>query len=628
MLMRSGESMAVFVRSMCVAVVLALVAVACAAEVTVVTPRSVESAVENPAEVDDGETQESTRATTTPDRDQNSSSSAEPESTAEATPSPTPTNPADEADTDEPLSEEPTPPEPEAEQTEPETPPTPTPDPAPTAEPTPTTEPSPTPEPTPSPPPGVAPIERLLELSRLDEASCPDGVAARGVTCYVATLPSDRYAPNPQSTVEVFLALVDNGDPQGAGPVVFLQGGPGIGSVTSAPSFAGTAHDVLFVDQRGTGFSTPKLSCPEADEEWEGFYSDDPEVRLDDQFATRLDILERCASRLEDEGVALADFNTAAAATDLELIRRLFGYETWAIWGISYGTRLGLTLMRDYPAGVRAAVLDSVLPFEVDFFATIPQNALRSFDELDRACAAERCETDHGDFAENLQILARQLDQEPFVVDVVRPGTGETFPFRVDGQQLINMVFNQLYSTRQLRALPRQIARPEAGGLAEIVNGFVLRRDPSQLDLAVGLYYTTWCREELPFYNDATDDSLIQAQLTRYGSGFAAALSSDGSDQICEIFAVPPSEAIDDEPLVNSSIPTLVFAGRFDPITPPTWSRQVADALGQATYVEFIDHGHGMSNACSASLRLRFLVDPGTELDVSCVQTTQPPNFE
>ncbi|MCK7504015.1 MAG: alpha/beta hydrolase [Desulfobacterales bacterium] len=46
---------------------------------------------------------------------------------------------------------------------------------------------------------------------------------------------------------------------------------------------------------------------------------------------------------------------------------RRCGFETWNLQGISYSTRLMLTVARRHPAGVRSVILDSVLPPEVNF---------------------------------------------------------------------------------------------------------------------------------------------------------------------------------------------------------------------------------------------------------------------
>jgi len=484
-----------------------------------------------------------------------------------------------------------------------------------------------TPEATVTPEPVPPPLGDALAMSTLTSVACPADVAGNQVTCAVATLPLNPFSPDPSETVTLMTALVDNDDLSTIGPVVFLQGGPGVGSVTNAKRFAGRSHDVLFVDQRGTGYSIPKLDCPEADENWVGQFSNDPAVRLPNAGTARIAAYRQCSQRLANQGVDLNAFNTAAAAADIELLRQLFEYEQWSLWGISYGTRLGLTVMRDYPDGVRAAVLDSIVPFEVDFFATLPENAFRSITALDGSCDDTVCAEAHGDFLENLAEVAQELNQNPAIVQATRPSSGTRFPFRVGGTELIDMVFIQLYSTSSLRALPRQISRADFGGIEELVASYVSRRDPEAIDLAIGLYYATWCREEFPFYDSSVDDAILAELQPAFGTAFSDSLSSDGLEQVCEIFKVSPAGVLEDQPLV-SDIPTLVFAGAFDPITPPQWSRQVADQLTSVTYVEMADHGHGMSSVCTATIRFAFLQSPSDTPDISCALTTPGPAFE
>jgi len=506
--------------------------------------------------------------------------------------------------------------------------PLPTVTPVPTATPLPTVTPVPTatPLPTATPEPKL-PLSAALQMSSLQPVDCPASVAAAQVVCNVATMPLNPFDPDANQMVAVMTALVDNGNPNGTGPVVFLQGGPGVGSVENAKRFVGGGHDVLFVDQRGTGYSEPKLNCPEADDLWVRQHTDDEANRLVDPDTTKLSAYRSCAARLDAQGLDLDHFNTSTAAADIELLRQLLGHEQWAIWGISYGTRLGLAVMRDYPAGVKAAVLDSVVPFEVDFFATLPENAWRSMTALDAACDATTCAADHGDFIDNLAELTRQLDQQSIAVPVTRPVSGTSFRFRVTGRQLIDMVFNQLYVTGSLGSMPRQISRAEFGGLEEIASAYVRRRDPERIDLSIALYYSTWCREEFPFYDETTDDELLDSLRPDFGTSFALSLSADGVGQLCEIFEVSPSAAVENRP-ITSEIPTLVFAGAFDPITPPRWSRQVAQSLGNATYVELANHSHGMVTNCPASIRTQFLSDPSAALDISCAESTTAPSFD
>ena len=57
-------------------------------------------------------------------------------------------------------------------------------------------------------------------------------------------------------------------------------------------------------------------------------------------------------------------YQTNHLAADTNWVRQVLGYSSINLYGVSYGTRLGLTIMKEYPTVVRSAVLDGVVPFQ------------------------------------------------------------------------------------------------------------------------------------------------------------------------------------------------------------------------------------------------------------------------
>jgi pimeloyl-ACP methyl ester carboxylesterase len=76
----------------------------------------------------------------------------------------------------------------------------------------------------------------------------------------------------------------------------------------------------------------------------------------------------------------------------------------------------------------------------------------------------------------------------------------------------------------------------------------------------------------------------------------------------------------DDEP-VESDIPVLILAGQFDPVTPPTWGKAVAERLENSAFVEFPGQGHGVTldTPCAFEIMDLFLTSPYAKPDLSCV---------
>ena len=58
-------------------------------------------------------------------------------------------------------------------------------------------------------------------------------------------------------------------------------------------------------------------------------------------------------------GVDLAAYNSAENAADLADLRTALGIDGWNLYGVSYGSNLAMSELRDHPEGIRSVVLDS-----------------------------------------------------------------------------------------------------------------------------------------------------------------------------------------------------------------------------------------------------------------------------
>jgi len=78
---------------------------------------------------------------------------------------------------------------------------------------------------------------------------------------------------------------------------------------------------------------------------------------------------------------------------------------------------------------------------------------------------------------------------------------------------------------------------------------------------------------------------------------------------------------------VDTTIPTLVLAGQFDPVAGVALSRQVADEIGAyAVWVEFPRLGHNVRafSSCATGIVSRFIERPEATPDTSC-RLRRPP---
>jgi pimeloyl-ACP methyl ester carboxylesterase len=98
---------------------------------------------------------------------------------------------------------------------------------------------------------------------------------------------------------------------------------------------------------------------------------------------------------------------------------------------------------------------------------------------------------------------------------------------------------------------------------------------------------------------------------------------------LCEAWEIEPADPVVKEAVV-SSVPALILAGQFDPITPPKWGRLAAETLSNSFFYEFPNMGHGVmdSNRCALEIGLQFLDDPTVEPDAPCMEELTGPNFK
>lgn len=453
------------------------------------------------------------------------------------------------------------------------------------------------------------------------------------VDCGWLVAPEDRSDPANGKTVRLHVAIFRSqvaGVPED--PIVYLEGGPGGDALEAVPfTFAQAfapfleSRDFIMFDQRGTGFSSPSLACPETVEL--AFEQLDLDLDLDEALAQELAALEECHTRIVEEA-ELSLYNSEASAADLADLRVVLGYEEWNLFGISYGTRLALTTMRDHPEGIRSVILDSTYPPQVSLPLEVGLNAARAFTVFFDACAEDpECSGAFPDLEARFFALVDALDAEPIMATLLDVFTLEEHDALVEGDALLGLLFQSLYSSELIPVLPGLIDDVENGdyqSLELLLSNFFANIE----FISTGQTFAVQCREELPFTDPAElaaagdFDPYIKRIVESGGSTGPFAL------EVCELWDVGTADALENEP-VASDIPTLVLAGEFDPITPPSWGVLAAETLANASFFEFPGLGHGtsVSDECALSIALEFLNDPSAEPDGSCVSAMSGPDF-
>lgn len=441
------------------------------------------------------------------------------------------------------------------------------------------------------------------------EVDCADTFHNRqtNVACYIVSVPADHSEPVGDS-MDLFVVVVDNQGGEEIGPVALLVGGPGQAAHLFDRDMRGSPFDVVLVDQRGTGLSEPSLDCPELDEIplSIGFTANGPDLYAD--------ALADCEARLSSAGVDVSLFDTESNARDFDVVRTALGYDEWNLWGSSYGTRLGLEILRLHPETVRAAVFGSVDAPQADLMAEWPDHHRSAVDLLTESCAASTdCNDAYGDIGLVLNELVEELDAVPVDVEF----RGEIV--RMDGATLARTVLEALSSTELIAELPYLLSAAAEGNLIPFAEFRVANDDPTFSD---GMFWSVQCRDNF----SVTDQDAMTAALADEAGGFYQAFDYTWNIETCRQWGAGTSRSSTHEPVI-SDVPTLLLAGRFDWATPPVWAQEVAQGLTNSTYIEFARHSHDVPfSFCGLAVSEIFLLDPTQPPEIPC-DPTEPPRW-
>jgi pimeloyl-ACP methyl ester carboxylesterase len=498
----------------------------------------------------------------------------------------------------------------------------------------------------------------VAQTPRFEDGDCPFLVIApevegETIACGRLIVPENRERPS-GPTVSLQVAIVVSHASEPAAPIVYLEGGPGGSAVMNVPdvwtrsALRQHAHILVF-DQRGTGYSTPSLDCPEFLDEG----ADDP--------------LRACRDRLAAAGIDLAAFNSRESASDVADLLEVLEIETATLYGVSYGTRLALTVMRDHPERIVSAILDGVYPPHINGYEEQAWNGYLAFERLFDDCDADaRCRAAYPDLRGTFLAMVDTLDAAPMLDD---DGAAIT------SDDVVNDLFQLLYDTNALPHLPAVIA----AAAARDIDGWFDAQDRIPADLshdgsdaywdaldarllvltgfddlddlddyldtlddetydallaaaagevdgdAEGMFASVECHEEVPF-NDLQRAVAWAQELPDQLRALIDGVTQQFAD--CVTWDVPAADAIENEP-VASVIPTLLLSGAYDPVTPPSWGDAAAAYLLASTHVVFPDMGHATVDIrpCPTQIALAFLADPWSTPDASCVDDLGPPEF-
>ena len=410
-------------------------------------------------------------------------------------------------------------------------------------------------------------------------------------------------------------------------PLLYIAGGPGGAAMLDAQSMTewwhwldevAWANDVVFYDQRGVGRSVPTLDCPELLAARRQLLPQDIDV---EELGRRLRAAgEACKRRLEDDGHDFSRFTTRANARDAaDLMRAINPDAAWDLYGISYGTRVALDLMRLEPERLHAVVLDSVYPPEIHFELADPWLLERVFGLSARVCEVLGvCEYTPEEMTQYLHRALAVLQGDPLRVKAQDPRTGVDLNVVYGAEDFAWLLFEALYRWDRLADLPGVIVAVAEGRPSPALDVLVQDSLATQLD---------------PSFSDAVASAVDCNDAYALGADEMLAMSErfdrvtdlvehDWEYHFCRFWKTTDVGSAFRKS-VSSPVPTLILAGEFDPVTPPDWAEHTLEQLENAALFQFPGIGHGVldSHDCAVELVVSFLASPRAVTPPECLST-------
>ncbi len=434
------------------------------------------------------------------------------------------------------------------------------------------------------------------------------------IDCYLLGVPENRLRNNSNVIHLPIIVFRSRSATPRSDPVIFTAGGPGASSLEAFSSGKTIRlldeRDFIVFEQRGTKYAQPNLDCAEVDAEHESSFLSGLSTQADE--TKELEAARACFHRLTRSGIDLAGYNNAEIAQDIIDLRQLLGIKSWNLYGLSYSTWIMMDVMRMDPAGVRSALLESVEPPDVPYDEMGNANLQRSLDVLFDACATDlNCSRSYPDLRSSFAQMVRSLDRRPIDI-VVKDASGKNHQRPFTGRNAVDTIYSELNNAAAIPQLPKAIYSASKGNYAALT---ALAQDGLSPDsLSWGMRYSVWCADGLPL----DDPTIVDRQTHSAYPLFDGEISAAFNPAICSFWKVPAAGPSEWLPL-TSSIPTLIFAGEYDPNTPPSWGRRARRTLSNAYLYEFPGYSHTPSrSACAREMTIAFFDNPTKPPDTTC----------
>ena len=423
--------------------------------------------------------------------------------------------------------------------------------------------------------------------------------------CGTLEVAEDRAHPDGRK-IDLYVAVLPATDPSARSePVFFIAGGPGGSTVANwaeAPiTFPGLNdhHDIVLVDQRGTGLSHLLVFPDQSPGE------------------TPTDYAKRALSSIDGDP---RYYTTAAAMDDLDAVRQALGYDKIDLYGSSYGATAIQYYLRQHGDRVRAAVLDGGTLVNVPIFELIAPNSQRALDEvLDRCAADASCAAAYPNVRAELAAVLARLSNASVATEVMDP-SGQRIVVTAD---VFAGTVHQLLVGSDSGTIPWLIHTAWAGNLTAVaveLSKYLGNTAQTMVMTIEILCSEAWAKNDPEEVRARGQGSYLLASQVAFAENYGGACG------YLPAGFVPSNDA---QP-ANTGAPILFLNGSDDPQDPPSNVAEAGLHMPNSLVVVAPGQGHTVGQiGCLPALVVDFFNKAKTNPAAAnaCVSHIQPPQF-
>ncbi len=432
------------------------------------------------------------------------------------------------------------------------------------------------------------------------------------------TVPENYDLPEGKK-IKIAYCILKTKNPDFKGdPIIIFQGGWGLPELFQASWYANSPlldqRDIILYDYRGSGFSTI-LPCPELGQEaWKDLMTAMPYSEVSARITNRY---KDCIESLKAQGINYNNYGMINLARDAAFLAQQLPYDDYNLYGVSYGTMAIQHFIRAaelYNINIRSAVLDSNVPIGKPLNGSMSIYYVRSLTIVLNDCKNQPdCNKAYPDLQDRFIEFLTSLDAQPFEVEL-RDGSLVYL-----SKEEVNAIVHQLLYSYQLYPiipilLENFISRDKLS-LGVLVNSM-------QSNVESGFNALGLIEYNYDHKGTIEDSRRLVAEAKQNLEPYALV------DSYLEFYlndTLIKTDSIAITP-VKTSVPSLLMAGDYDPITPPELTKEISKNFSNHIYFELPKVGHGATmHPCGEKILHAFLEAPTSTINGDCIKDS---NFE